>query len=421
MGNCNKCDLGLYEDQNEINRFSLNYPNTKENFDIISDNNLSNLDNHKYKKYEPEIIFLQIKIRKFLLRKKVDKKNYFYEQNYNLENLSLTDNIIPIEEQILDSKNNKNNNIFNNSTNNVSINYPKQRNSEKYKSFSQKYNSMVGEDSNDNTNPGNMSKNVENKLYRVEKFKLSNNAIYTGNMLNGKQHGYGIQVWEDGGKYEGEWEKGHICGYGIFYHSDGDIYKGYWKDDKANGQGIYISIDGVKFNGHWVNDTRDGFGVETWDDGCEYKGNYKDGMKKGKGEYSWPDGSKYIGNWENNNQDGHGIYIWPDKKKYEGNFKNNALHGYGHYSWPDGREYFGMFIMGKKEGIGKYYWSDGRMYLGFWENGKQHGLGKYINDEKEEKWGIWINGKRNRWLSNEQIEILEEENDEFIKQIENFG
>ena len=108
------------------------------------------------------------------------------------------------------------------------------------------------------------------------------------------------------------------------------------------------------------------------------------------------------------------------KKKYEGNFKNNALHGYGHYSWPDGREYFGMFIMGKKEGIGKYYWSDGRMYLGFWENGKQHGLGKYINDEKEEKWGIWINGKRNRWLSNEQIEILEEENDEFIKQIENF-
>jgi len=76
--------------------------------------------------------------------------------------------------------------------------------------------------------------------------------------------------------------------------------------------------------------------------------------------------------------------------------------------------------MGKKEGIGKYYWSDGRMYLGFWENRKQHGLGKYINDEKEEKWGIWINGKRNRWLSNEQIEILEEENDEFIKQIENF-
>lgn len=131
-------------------------------------------------------------------------------------------------------------------------------------------------------------------------------------------------------------------------------------------------------------------------------------------------GEIYKGNWNNNNQDGYGIYIWPDKKKYEGNFKNNALHGYGHYSWPDGREYYGMFIMGKREGIGKYHWSDGRTFVGFWENGKQHGLGKYINLENQVKWGIWINGRRNRWISDEQIQALEEEDDEFIKQIEDF-
>ena len=76
--------------------------------------------------------------------------------------------------------------------------------------------------------------------------------------------------------------------------------------------------------------------------------------------------------------------------------------------------------MGKREGIGKYYWNDGRIYIGFWENGKQHGLGKYIDNEKKEIFGIWINGRRNRWLTNEQIQILKEENDEFLKEIEYF-
>ena len=76
--------------------------------------------------------------------------------------------------------------------------------------------------------------------------------------------------------------------------------------------------------------------------------------------------------------------------------------------------------MGKREGIGKYYWNDGRVYVGFWENGKQHGLGLYINNEKKENWGIWINGRRNRWLDEEQFLALKEENDEFLKEIENF-
>ena len=79
MGNCNKCDLGLYESQNEINRFSVNYPSTN----LISNNKNEKLDIAKYKKYEPEIIFLQLKIRKLLLYKKMNQKEYFYYQNYN--------------------------------------------------------------------------------------------------------------------------------------------------------------------------------------------------------------------------------------------------------------------------------------------------------------------------------------------------
>jgi hypothetical protein len=412
MGNCkcNKCDLGFYETLNEMNQLSSSSQNICEKTNIENENNRLNVVIKKYEKFLPEIIFLQLKIRKLLLGKKMNQKYYFYNKIYNNQSISINDNNNNfIEEQDLNTKENTINY-------NQTINFPKHYNSDRYKSYSQKYNSLVGEDS---TNSGNLYNN-DNKVYKVDNYIINSNIIYTGNMLNGKQHGYGVQKWADGAKYEGKWENGKTCGYGVFYHSDGDIYKGYWKDDKANGRGIYTSIDGVKYEGQWKNDTQDGYGIETWNDGCEYRGNYKEGKKMGRGEYSWPDGSKFIGNWNNNLQDGYGIYIWPDNKKYEGNFKNNTLHGNGHYSWPDGREYYGMFIMGKREGIGKYYWNDGRIFIGFWENGKQHGLGMYINKEKKEMWGIWINGRRNRWLSDEQIQMLKEENDEFIQQIENF-
>ena len=278
MGNCNKCDLGIYDENDEIDRSSLNYQNNNDKNKKGPENISLGIDIQKYKKFEPEIIFLQMRIRKLLLNKKQNPKEKFYNEYY--KNNNDNDNMICLEEQNHNLNNKNNNDIFYYSSSNPSINYPKQQKSEKYKSYSQKYNSMIGEDSNDNTYSGNISSfylNNNNKLYRVENYKI-NNATYTGNMLNGKQHGYGIQKWGDGAKYEGEWENGKICGYGIFYHSDGDIYKGYWKNDKANGKGIYISIDGVKYEGQWINDTQDGYGIETWDDGYKYKGNYKNDM-----------------------------------------------------------------------------------------------------------------------------------------------
>jgi hypothetical protein len=54
------------------------------------------------------------------------------------------------------------------------------------------------------------------------------------------KHGYGIQVWKDGAKYEGNWRFNKACGEGKFWHVDGDIFEGEWLDDKANGHGVYI-------------------------------------------------------------------------------------------------------------------------------------------------------------------------------------
>ena len=48
------------------------------------------------------------------------------------------------------------------------------------------------------------------------------------------KHGYGVQVWKDGAKYEGNWRFNKACGHGKFWHVDGDVFEGEWLDDKAN-------------------------------------------------------------------------------------------------------------------------------------------------------------------------------------------
>ena len=47
-------------------------------------------------------------------------------------------------------------------------------------------------------------------------------------------------------------------------------------------------------------------------------------------------------------------------------------------------------------------------------------MGLYINEKNEGKFGVWINGKRNRWLEEEDINTLKNDNDDFYGQIINF-
>ena len=396
--NCNNCNYFISEQQTEINNPNIQYGKKRGKKENL-------LYNEKYKNALPTIIFLQLKIKKFLNDIKQDsyKRDRFYVTNYD-NNQFVNDNL-----DIISEKGDNDNDSYNSK---LQGRHHKIKSSEKFRTLSNKYNSL-------NNNDKNISFE-KNKPYKVEQYEISDSAKYTGYMLNGKQNGHGIQIWEDGARYEGEWKDGKFCGYGIFYHPNGDVYKGNWEDDKANGHGIYTSNDKVKYDGEWLNDCQDGYGEETWSDGAKYKGHYKEGKKCGVGEYSWIDGNKYIGNWNNNIQEGFGIYFWNNKRSYEGYFKNNSLHGEGHYKWSDGREYFGHFNEGKKQELGRYFWADGRSYTGFWEKGKQFGLGLYIDGKKQMNFGIWLNGKRNRWLTEEEVNDLKKEKDKYFEQIINF-
>ena len=40
------------------------------------------------------------------------------------------------------------------------------------------------------------------------------------------RHGYGVQTWTDGKRYEGYWLDDKMDGWGRMKYSDGDIYEG---------------------------------------------------------------------------------------------------------------------------------------------------------------------------------------------------
>ena len=64
--------------------------------------------------------------------------------------------------------------------------------------------------------------------------KLEDGPIYEGSWNSeGKKDGFGIQKWQDGTLYMGQYVDGKANGKGFLDHSDGDLYWGNWVDDKA--------------------------------------------------------------------------------------------------------------------------------------------------------------------------------------------
>ena len=80
-----------------------------------------------------------------------------------------------------------------------------------------------------------------NPLEERSEVALPNGAVYKGRLgalrlgqWKGEQrHGFGIQIWPDGAKYEGQWRNNKAHGKGRFYHVEGDVYDGDWVEDKV--------------------------------------------------------------------------------------------------------------------------------------------------------------------------------------------
>lgn len=199
------------------------------------------------------------------------------------------------------------------------------------------------------------------------------NGYYEGNFVNGKRHGQGKYIWNDGGRYDGEWRDGNKHGRGKITYSWG-YYDGQWRNDERNGHGTMHYTDGV-YTGEWRNDERNGHGTFKSNEGWFYTGDYKDDEMHGHGKFTG-DGWSYEGNFVNGKIHGHGKYIWNDGAVYEGEWRDNKRCGQGEMKYSNGHFYKGEWRDNERNGRGTFIFKNENMkYEGEWRDDKPYGRG----------------------------------------------
>ncbi|MFN3917611.1 MAG: phospholipid carrier-dependent glycosyltransferase [Flavobacteriales bacterium] len=90
-------------------------------------------------------------------------------------------------------------------------------------------------------------------------FEINYDMGYTGDMVDGKRHGFGTIKSADGSSYEGEWVEDRKEGKGKFVWSNGMSFEGEFKNNVRNGSGVMVLDNGNILEAIWVNDTLNGY------------------------------------------------------------------------------------------------------------------------------------------------------------------
>ena len=170
---------------------------------------------------------------------------------------------------------------------------------------------------------------------------FSNGSKYEGFWVNGEFHGQGRFIYENGDYFFGEWKDGKTDGKGTFISTEGTKYIGEWKNNVHHGYGNFYILnigietweDGSQFEGNYIDGRKEGKGKFLWMDGSFYEGDFNDNKLEGNGTYKWQDGRIYTGQWKDSQMQGIGKFIFPDGKVYTGEMKNDHRHGIGKMEW----------------------------------------------------------------------------------------
>ncbi|OSM01533.1 hypothetical protein MAIT1_05318 [Magnetofaba australis IT-1] len=91
--------------------------------------------------------------------------------------------------------------------------------------------------------------------------KLGDSSEYEGTVdADGLRHGYGMQVWPDGARYQGAFEHGERTGNGVFVWPSGSRFEGGFLNGKRHGPGVFVWPNGSRYVGEYVNGKRHGQG-----------------------------------------------------------------------------------------------------------------------------------------------------------------
>ena len=85
-----------------------------------------------------------------------------------------------------------------------------------------------------------LSKRITSKFLPLQANRFLSNDTYVGDLIEGKKHGKGKWVMENGAIYEGNFMNDMRYGVGKNTHPSGIVYEGEWKEDKPHGQGKLI-------------------------------------------------------------------------------------------------------------------------------------------------------------------------------------
>ena len=120
------------------------------------------------------------------------------------------------------------------------------------------------------------------KTYRVyNDDDESNNAIYEGEMVNGKKHGIGKYTTKEFVR-EGTWNNDKFTGWGRESRPNGEILEGRFVDGKVEGKGILRDSKGSSYIGDFVDSKKEGFG-ELDTEKAFYRGGFKNNKFHGRG------------------------------------------------------------------------------------------------------------------------------------------
>ncbi|KAL4512323.1 hypothetical protein ABPG72_005325 [Tetrahymena utriculariae] len=143
---------------------------------------------------------------------------------------------------------------------------------------------------------------------------------------------------------ESDQNKAFKNGQWIYNFNNGDKYEGDWNNDQMEGVGVLYYKDGSKYVGRFSKNKRSGYGVYRFSNGNCYEGYGKMDIKKDLVFLSFlmakntKDRNKYVGNWKTDKRHGEGEYYFNsngDKKK--GVFDQDVLLGQFTFYYKDGR------------------------------------------------------------------------------------
>lgn len=184
------------------------------------------------------------------------------------------------------------------------------------------------------------------KLARAEARRAERKETgYAVILGNGGVRSGALQSW----RYSGQAKNGDVFG-------DGSLILRSTRDDRgyADGYGVKVWIDGSREEGEWSSDLLNGYSVLTFPEGGSFVGLFERGYLAYGVEYIGWNGSQFRGEYDKGKRL-IGSYIYSPVSagaEASGQWSQAGLNGYGVLRWRDGSVSLGMWQDGELQGFG---------------------------------------------------------------------